>query len=142
LLAAGCAEWKTGGNIGGANQGVRAPGNRQGGIMLEDGDVAVSANGKFFATLKDGRLVLGDVGGKDARVLESLPRVERVAFWEHGDGEGVFILANGERDAASGEQHVIAYRRSDDTVLWDKAMPLRHDRWIDVTSDGTRLVLT
>ncbi|MEW5850874.1 MAG: hypothetical protein AB2A00_18960 [Myxococcota bacterium] len=142
LLAVGCAEWKTGGNIGGANQGVRSPGNRQGGIMLEDGDVAVSANGKFFATLREGRLVLGDVGGTTARALDSLPRVERIAFWPHGDGEGVFVLAGAQRDGTDGQpERVISYNRAEDRVVWEKQLT-RRDRWIDVTPDGRRLILS
>ncbi|MEW5851292.1 MAG: hypothetical protein AB2A00_21065 [Myxococcota bacterium] len=129
-----CAEWKTGGNIGGANQGVRAAGNRQGGLALEEGEVAVSPDGSYFISLKDGRLVLGDVGGDRTRKPADLPAPTRVAFWPRG--QGVFILST-----ATGTQTLASYDRGHDKVVWQREMP-REDRWLDVTSDGSRLVLT
>ena len=68
LMLAACSEWKTGGNIGGANQGARASGNRQGGVSLADGDVAVSPSGKFFVTLEGGTLVMTPLRGADGEV--------------------------------------------------------------------------
>jgi dipeptidyl aminopeptidase/acylaminoacyl peptidase len=134
----GCPEWETGGNIGGANQGLRAPGNRQGGLSLGEGDVAVSPDGKFFAAIKGGKLVLGDVGGDSSR-SPGLPKPERVAFWATPDGEGILVLANGKRDG-NGVERLVAYDRKADKVLWDVELP-RGDRWLDVTPDGRRVIL-
>jgi len=134
-----CAEWETGGNIGGANQGLRSPGNRQGGIALTEGDVAVSPDGKFFAAIKDGKLVLGDVGGSNTS-KPGLPKPERVAFWSNSDGEGILVLANGKRDG-NGTERLVAFDRKSDKVLWDVQLS-RADRWLDMTPDGKRIILT
>jgi DNA-binding beta-propeller fold protein YncE len=134
-----CAEWETGGNIGGANQGLRSPGNRQGGIALTEGDVAVSPDGKFFAAIKDGKLVLGDVGGSNTS-KPGLPKPERVAFWSNSDGEGILVLANGKRDG-NGTERLVAFDRKSDKVLWDVQLS-RADRWLDMTPDGKRVILT
>jgi len=134
-----CAEWETGGNIGGANQGLRSPGNRQGGIALTEGDVAVSPDGKFFAAIKDGKLVLGDVGGSNTSKT-GLPKPERVAFWSNSDGEGILVLANGKRDG-NGTERLVAFDRKSDKVLWDVQLS-RADRWLDMTPDGKRIILT
>lgn len=139
VLLVSCAEWETGGNIGGANQGLRSPGNRQGGIALTEGDVAVSPDGKFFAAIKDGKLVLGDVGGSNTS-KPGLPKPERVAFWSNSDGEGILVLANGKRDG-NGTERLVAFDRKSDKVLWDVQLS-RSDRWLDMTPDGKRVILT
>lgn len=139
VLMVGCAEWETGGNIGGANQGLRGPGNRQGGIALTEGDVAVSPQGTFFAAIKGGKLVLGDVGG-NATTTPDLPKPERVAFWASPESEGILVLADGDRDGI-GTERLVAYDRTSGKTLWDVRLA-RADRWLDVTADGKRVVLS
>lgn len=142
ILLAGCSEWKTQGNIGGANQGVRAAGNRQGGIALEEGEIAVAPNGRFFVTLKNAQLAVGDVGSERAEVLQDIASVERVAFWTGENGEGLFILTDGKKQGADGKpETVISWSRSEKKTVWRKELP-RRDRWLDVNSTGNRIVLT
>ena len=79
-LLAGCAgELRSGGNIGGANAGVKRAGNVPGGIAVRNGDIAVSPKNSFFVTLRDGLLVLGDLAKKDATTMTDLPKPNRLA---------------------------------------------------------------
>jgi len=142
LVIGGCSEWKTGGNIGGANQGARAAGNRQGGIALNEGEVAVAPNGRFFVTLQKGELVVGEVGASQGEVLRDISRVERVAFWTAQDGDGLFILSGGKKTGEDGKpESITSWSRAEKKTLW-KAELARRDRWIDVTSVGNRVILT
>lgn len=130
-VLAGCAEWKTGGNIGGANMGVRSPGNRKGGIALDKGDVAVSPSGKFFVTVKDNQMVAGDVGSSQASTLDALPLASRLAFWSADRGEGIVVL---------GSSSVVSFDRGTGQVAWQR--PVSGAEHLDVTPDGNNVVLS
>lgn len=136
LALAACSEWQTGGNIGGANQNGRGPGNRQGGLALANGEVAVHAHGHFFVTVKDGTLVVGELGGANVRALDGIGTPRRIAFWEGSAGDGLVVLASG----SSGER-LLSWSRAADQVLWQRELA-RSDRWLDINSTGTRLALT
>jgi DNA-binding beta-propeller fold protein YncE len=84
-------------------------------------------------------LVLGDVGGSNTS-KPGLPKPERVAFWSNSDGEGILVLANGKRDG-NGTERLVAFDRKSDKVLWDVQLS-RADRWLDMTPDGKRVILT
>lgn len=141
-LLAGCAgELRSGGNIGGANAGVKRAGNVPGGIAVRNGDIAVSPKNSFFVTLRDGLLVLGDLAKKDATTMTDLPKPNRLAFWP-GDKDGVFILSRAQNAVGTptGKQTVASYDRGSGQLVWQKELD-RNDRRLDVTPDGTRIIL-
>lgn len=135
----GCSEWQTGGNIGGANQGLRGPGNRQGGIALSKGEVAVDARGRLFATLEDGRLVVGTMDSQTTQTVD-VDDVQRVAFWEGQDTDGVYVLA-GRQSKQDMKEVVLSWSFTEGRVMWTRELA-RGDRWLDVNALGTHLVLT
>lgn len=141
VLATGCVgEWKTGGNIGGANRNARAPGNIPGGIAVRAGDIAVSPAGNYFVTLKGGTLVQGTVGGDDAREIQGVPKPDLLAFW--GQGEGFYALhkeRSGPTRAETGREVLVSYDRATNQEKWRQEFT-RDDTRLDVTP--TRVILS
>lgn len=141
VLATGCVgEWKTGGNIGGANRNARHPGNIAGGIAVRAGDIAVSPAGNYFVTLKGGSVVQGTVGSEDAKVVNGLPKPDLLAFW--GQGEGFYVLSkerSGLTRAETGKQILVSYDRAAGQEKWRLELN-RDDKRLDVTQN--RVIIT
>ena len=144
-LMTGCAaELRTGGNIGGANSNGKRAGNVPGGIAVKNGDIAISPNGAFYVTLRGGQVVSGTVDQKDAHKVNGLPAPDRIAFFE-GNANGFFVFSterSGPLRSPTGVQKLAAYDRSADRVLWTRSLDGRKDRKLDVTQDGSRVILT
>ena len=139
VVLGACAEWKTGGNIGGANRGLKVAGNVPGGIRLAAGDVAVAGLGNMFAMRQDRGVVTGNTGEAKAQELSAMPDAELLVFFTNG--EGAFL---GKRD---GDAVVVkAWRKSDNATLWETRVNARAQNsrqlWMDLAKGGNSLVVT
>jgi hypothetical protein len=145
-IVAGCIE-------GGANQGGRHAGNRDGGLQLALGEIAVDLGGRYFLSRSDGVLVLGDLDTRTMERLDALPTPDLLAFWTHTSRPGFFLLtwvedasapAIEEGEAREGppslHQTLLSYDLEARRVVWARALE-RHDVRLDVSPDGARLVL-
>jgi len=130
FLLAACLE-------GGANQGGRQPGNTEGGIDVGLGEIAVSADGRYFLSKSNGYLVVGDLETRSMRALTGLPQADLLAFWP--EGAGIYVVSSPETFGSGQPERVLAYDLREDRQLWTRELD-RFDTGLDVAPGG-RLVL-
>ncbi|MCS6899686.1 MAG: hypothetical protein RMJ98_08345 [Myxococcales bacterium] len=123
------------GNLGGANEGGKAPGSGDTGIDLAVGEIAVDPQGRYFVSQVDGKLKVADLDSLRFREIKGLPKPTRLAFWPASVGQGFFLLSTTES-----EEEVISYDLGKSMEVWRKKLP-RRDEAIQVDEAGSRLVL-
>jgi hypothetical protein len=131
------------GNIGGANEGQKKPGNMDDGVALSQGDIAVSPRGTSFLARVGDTLIRGDVDGDYTR-LPQLGKPERLAF---APGRDVVYVIHEGKDGPE----LAAHDALRDRQLWATALPSAfagdHDLyddgrpWLKVASDDRYVVL-
>lgn len=125
---------------GGANQNGNHAGNKDGGVQLWLGEIAVDADGRFFLSRSDEHLVVGDLEIGTLDVIDEIRVPDVLAF--RPDGSPGFFAVN----VALGKESqiletVTSYDLSTRSIVWQRELP-RWDFTMDVTSDGERLLLT
>lgn len=145
-IIAGCIE-------GGANQAGRRAGNRDGGLQLALGELAVDLGGRYFLSRSDGVLVVGDLQTRTMERLDALPAPDVLGLWAHTSRPGIFLLTwledasapaldGGEaREGTPGlRETLLSYDLEGRSVVWSRTLD-RHDVRLDVSPDGARVVL-
>lgn len=122
---------------GGANQGGRQPGNTEGGIDVGLGEIAVAADGRYFLSLSNGYLMVGDLQTRSMRALEGLPKADLLSFWP--EGAGIYLISYPQTLTEGATERVLSFDLAEDRVIWSKAFE-RLDTGLDVAPGG-RLVL-
>ncbi len=125
---------------GGANQNGQRSGNREGGIQLWLGDIAVDSGGRYFLSRTDDHLVVGDLEIGVLSVVDEIPVPEVLAF--RPDRSAGFFAVNVEVDGDGVPSETVrSFDLDDRRVLWRRDFA-RWDFTMDVTKDGSRLILT
>lgn len=122
-------------NLGGANEGGKAPGSGDTGIDLAVGEIAVDPQGRYFVSQADGKLMVADLDSRRFREIKGLPTPTRLAFWPTSVGQGFFLLSR-----AGSQEEVISYDLGKSKEVWRKKLP-RSDEALQVDEAGSRLVL-
>ncbi|MEQ8280372.1 MAG: hypothetical protein RMA76_13650 [Deltaproteobacteria bacterium] len=133
LLAFACLE-------GGSNLNGQRSGNREGGIQLWLGDIAVDADGRYFLSRSEDHLVVGDLQLGSLSVIDEIPVPEVLVF--RPDRTAGFYAVHVEVDQdGTPRETVTSFDLDRRAILWEKRLT-RWDFTMDVTKDGDRLVLT
>lgn len=128
-------------NTGGLNTGQHNAGNEEDGVHLRFGDIAVDPTGTYFVSRNQNRLIMGNIAGSEAQILEGIDRPVRLAF---GKANQIFVTST-----CDGGQ-LVAYDVQTMSFLWKKTISV-DSSWIsweeggypfiDVSENGEMIIL-
>lgn len=136
-IIGGCIE-------GGANNGGKKAGNQDGGVLLAIGDIAIDPHGRYFLSRSDGQLVVGDLDTQAMEILTDLPGPDILGFWAHSADSGFYLVSWTPPPTGStsdGVERVLSYDLVKRRIVWQRELA-RQDARVDVSPDGTRLLLS
>jgi hypothetical protein len=117
-------------NLGGLNDGVRAPGDQPGGVQLALGDIAVAPDGSYFLFERGDQLAVGWVGTEDVEVLP-VTSPARLAF---AQGEHVVYVTT-----ELGELHAVDVDEL--RIDWTAYTGMTVDPKLVASKDGSRVAV-
>lgn len=125
---------------GGANQNGQRSGNREGGIQLWLGDIAIDSDGRYFLSRTDDHLVVGDLEIGALSVVDEIP-VPEVLVFRPDDTAGFYAVNVKVDDDGTPRETITSFDLDRRAILWQRRLN-RWDFTMDVTKDGDRLILT